>query len=440
MTVAAMTMPELTAPTRRAPAARAVSDLQTRRSAEDLQRQTAHWLAAAKMFLDAEEFAAAAAWRSVENEVGLPLRRQLAETVKELIELGQKAAALSDRARHDPAALEVAGRTVQEFRRRYSQVEVTLDFFGAAVNSRTSNTLRAALRSLDVLAVASITRVLVQARRPVPPVLTYVDKGMGASILRAGVRLWAPGTINPVAAVKIVRHNLYRPTSLFHETGHQVAYLTGWTGSVHAAIGTALADDPELRKMWTPWSSEIAADVFAFLHTGYASVAALYDVVDDSRTLLRWPIGDPHPVGWLRTLLGCALCRISYGPGPWDSLEQAMLASHPASSAEPLLRVLLLRSRQRMAQIATACTAAPVPGLGGRPMTSVLDPKRVSPSALAELERIAGPSLWRSPHWRQAEGIRIVALAGLREAENPSQATQWIERARTWMTGVPPAP
>jgi len=67
-------------------------------------------------------------------------------------------------------------------------------------------------------------------------------------------------------------------------------------------------------------------------------------------------------------------------------------------------------------------------------MTDVLDPKRVSPEALAELERTAGAALWTSPHWRQAEGIRIVALAGLREAECPETAPMWIERARNWFT------
>jgi hypothetical protein len=43
--------------------------------------------------------------------------------------------------------------------------------------------------------------------------------------------------------------------------------------------------------------------------------------------------------------------------------------------------------------------------------------------------------LWTSPHWRDAEGIRIVALAGLREAERPETASQWIERARSWLSG-----
>jgi hypothetical protein len=403
--------------------------------AADLERQTAHWVAAARVFRDAEEFASADAWRSVEQAVGLPLRRQLGGTVEELLRLGTSATELVARARRDGDSLRQAFGAVQLFRRRYAQVEVTLDFFGDAVNSRTSGPLRIALGSLDRLAVESMSAPLLKARVPVPPVLTYLDKGMGASILRVGIRLWAPGTSNPVAAIKIVRHNLYRPTSLFHETGHQVAHLTGWTESMRAEIDRTLADDQELRAMWTPWTSEIAADVFAFLHTGYASVAALYDVVGDARTILRWPIGDPHPIGWLRTILGCALSRRAFGtPGPWDALEQSMIASHPPTRADDTLAPLLERSRARLPQIAAACLEAPVPALGGRPMTSVLDPVRVSPAALAELERSAGPALWTSPHWRQVEGIRAVAIAGLREAERPESARDWIDRIRTWMT------
>jgi hypothetical protein len=411
-----------------------VASLGLRSSAADLARQMAHWQAAAALFRDAEEFASADAWRSVEVEVGLPLRRQLGAAVEDLLTFGRATRALVERARADAAGLPAAAREVQAFRRRYAQVETTLEYFGDAVRSRTSGTLRSALAALDRLAVASMVPPLRAASLPVPPVLTYVDKGMGASILRAGIRLWAPGTTNPVAAIKIVRHNLYRPTSLFHETGHQVAYLTGWTTAMRDSIFQVLADDNDLRLMWVPWTSEIAADTFAFLHTGYASVAALYDVVGDARTILRWPIGDPHPIGWLRTLLGCALARRSFGAGPWDALEEAMTVSHPATSADGTLAPLLGRSRERMAAIAGACLSAPVPSLGGRPMTSVLPVERVSPQALGELERSAGAALWTSPHWRQTEGIRIVALAGLREAERPETAAEWIERARTWMT------
>lgn len=401
----------------------------------DLQRQVAHWLAAARTFRDAEEFASLEAWASVERGIGAPLRAHMHTVVEELIRLGEATAVQVRRAQKNLAQLGAAAAAVQRFRWRYTQVDVTLDFVGDAVNSRTSPVLRAALTTLDRLAVASMAPALVAAGKPVPKALVYQDKGTGASILRAGVRLWAPGAVMPVAAIKIVRHNLYRPTSLFHETGHQVAFLTGWTESLQSTLQRVLRDDEELLAMWRPWASEIVADVYAFLHTGYASVAALYDVVGDAEAILRWPVGDPHPIGWLRTALGCAFSRHCFGrQGPWTQLEGAMQARFPVAAADRTLRPLLTRSLARMPQIAEACLTAPVPALNQKPMTSVLDPARVSPAALSALEQQAGDALWTSPHWRQREGIRIVALAGLREAERPETASLWIGRARAWLT------
>lgn len=402
--------------------------------AADLRRQVAHWLASARTFRDAEQFASLEAWRSVERDIGVPLRGEINRIVEELVAMGDRIERDIAALDADPVSLARIASDVQRFRRRYVQVDTTLDFLGDAINSRTSPVLRAALTTLDRLAAASMEKVLKLACKPVPRVLVYQDKGTGASILRAGVRLWTPGAVMPVAAIKIVRHNLYRPTSLFHEVGHQVAFLTGWTEATRQAIGQALAGDVELQAMWTPWASEIAADVFAFLHTGYASVAALYDVVCDAATILRWPIGDPHPIGWLRTVLGCEFSRQAFGPsGPWNGLQRAMVARFPPTLADVSLRELLPRSLAAMPAIARACLEAPVPALHGRPMTTVYDPQRVSPGALAELERAAGASLWTSPHWRRAEGIRIVALAGLREAERPDQASHWIDKARSWL-------
>ncbi len=412
-----------------------LANLGQRLMAADLERQVAHWLAAARTFRDAEEFASLEAWRSVERDIGAPLRQQLHAVVEELIALGDATAKLVATARRDAAALSQAAASVQRFRRRYTQVDVTLDFIGDAVNSRTSPVLRAALTTLDRLAVASMVPVLQKAKKPVPRVLVYQDKGTGASILRAGVRLWAPGAVMPCAAIKIVRHNLYRPTSLFHETGHQVAHLTGWNPSLRAALARVLDNDAELRTMWTAWASEIAADVYAFLQTGYASVAALYDVVGDAETILHWPVGDPHPIGWLRTALGCAFARRCFGEdGPWAGLQRSMETRFPITAADTALQALLARSMDAMPRIAEACLLAGVPALNGHPMTDVLEPARVSPAALSELERSAGAALWASPHWRQTEGIRIVALAGLREAERPETAPMWIDRARAWLT------
>jgi hypothetical protein len=406
---------------------------------DDLERQLEHWLSAARTFGDAEEFAARSSWESLEHTIGMPIRSQLSRTVDELLHNGRAALQTVRAARVDPTRLASAHTAVQAFRRLYLKVETTLDFFGQAVNSRTSPRLRAAMQTLDRLAHNSIEVSLRPLGIDVPPVLTYIGEGLGASILRAGIRLWAPGTVNPVAAIKIVRHNLYRPTSLFHETGHQVAHLTGWNDALTAALGETFPDDPALRSMWQPWASEIAADVYAFALTGYASVAALYDVVGDDRSIMRWPLGDPHPIGWLRTLLGCAMCRHAYGPGPWDRLEEAMVTTYPPTRADATTVPLLIRSRAAMPKLANTCLELPVSGFRGRSIGSLVDPQRVSPAALRQLEGSAGPALWTSPHLKQVEGIRIVALAGLREAEHPGRAAQWTARARAWMTGLPRA-
>lgn len=402
--------------------------------AEDLERQVQHWLGAARACLDAESFASRQAWESLEHTIGMPVRTQLARTVDELIALGRSAEAAVRATATSPSALGAAQDAVERFRQRYLQVETTLDFFGQAVNSRTSASLSATMRTLDQLAHRSIEASLVQVGIPVPPVLTYIGEGLGASIIRAGIRLWAPGTVNPVAAIKIVRHNLYRPTSLFHETGHQVAHLTRWNPALRESLGRELGDDPALRSMWEPWASEISADLYSYALTGYAAVAALRDVVADSRTILRWPLGDPHPVGWLRILLGTACCRHLFGPGPWDRLERAVVEAHPLAAAEESTAPLLRRSQSRMDALARACLDTAIPGFGGRPLRAVIDPRRVAPAALAELERSAGPALWTSPHWRRTEGIRIVALAGLRAAEAPERAVEWDRRAENWFT------
>ena len=70
-------------------------------------------------------------------------------------------------------------------------------------------------------------------------------------------------------------------------------------------------------RIWAGWASEIAADAFAFVHTGFASVAALHDVLaGDPAQVFRSSPGDPHPISYLRVLLGVEMCRYFYGDGP----------------------------------------------------------------------------------------------------------------------------
>ena len=112
------------------------------------------------------------------------------------------------------------------------QLETVLDFYGDALASRTNPRMAAILRGLDMIAADSMERGPAAARARVAAGARLLRQGPGASILRAGVRLWDRTNLSPVAAIKLTRHNACHPTALFHETGHQVGHLTGWNGEL----------------------------------------------------------------------------------------------------------------------------------------------------------------------------------------------------------------
>ena len=396
-------------------------------------RQVAHWQAAVIWLRDPETFASAAAWQTLERYLDVALRRQLQEAADRLARQADVLAA-ELRAAATAAELERLRVAVIAFRRRYLQVETALEFYGQAINSRTSPRLAGMLAACDILAAQSMQQVLTPLRREVPPLLTYVDKGLGASILRAGLRLWDGGSLSPAAAVKITHQNLLRPTALIHETGHQVAHIVGWNDELAALLQRELAPaSAGVAAAWSSWASEIAADTHAFVHTGYGAVAALHDVVSGGPTVFRNNPGDPHPIAYLRVLLGTAMCTRFYGAGPWDGLAHAWRLSYPIHTAPPTVRALVQRSEPLLPRIAELCLLAPLRAFGGRPITAIVDPLRVRPDALERLVADAGPALTTSSHWLRREGLRLLALSSYRAATEPERATDVAAQYEVWM-------
>lgn len=403
-----------------------------------IARQIAHWQAAVTTVNEPSNFAAAEAWASVESYLDLSLRRQLQGAIdrlrKEVAALERDLAVV----RTQEELLAVQARLVQ-FRQRYVRVETTLDFYGDAINTRTNPKLRSHLRALDLIASRSMEAVLRPLGRPVPPALTYIDKGLGASILRAGIRLWDEDTVSPAAAIKITRHNLYRPTSLIHETGHQVAHLLGWTEEFAALLRKEIgpAAPPEVVRIWEETASEVVPDIFAFAHCGYAAVAALHDVVAaDQDSVLRYLPGDPHPVPFIRVLLNVELCRRAFGAGPWDDLAASWRQLHRPERAEPATRLFLERSLELLPRLAALALDRPMRALGGRPLTALLDPMRVHPAALQKWAGQLGEALYTSPYWAGAEPVRLLALSGLRMALEPGRARETAQEFEAWTLRV----
>jgi hypothetical protein len=397
-------------------------------------RQVAHWRAATVALADLDTFASPTAWAQLEHYLDARIRTSLQAAVARLRREMDVLDARLRAAEHE-RELEVLRRDVVEFRKRFLLVEGVLEFYGDAVNTRTTPKLAAVLRGCDELARTAMEAVLQPLGRPVPPVLAFIHKGLGASILRAGQRLWDGVTLNPAAVVKITRHNLYRPTALIHEAGHQVAAEIGWAEELAALFRRRLGPvSGDLGAVWASWSSEIVADVFAFAHTGYGSIAGLHDVVaGDQQAVFRYPPGDPHPIAYLRVLLGTELCVRSFGIGPWDELARAWVLAHPLSDAPRSLRPLLQVSTAMLPEIADMCLRSPMRALHGHSMIELVDPRQVAPSALIALDRLAGPAALTSPHWLRTECLRMLALSSYRTATHPDRDERGTSDYDEWM-------
>jgi hypothetical protein len=404
-----------------------------------LDRQVAHWvLASARLNLD--DLAAPEAWGRLEQYLGVALRRHLKGVIDRLRARADVLTALH-RAAATPAALIEVRRRLLAFRRQFLRSELTLDYFADAINTRTNPRSAALLCACDSLAYRSMSQILDQLGKPTPPTLSYIAEGRGAAIMKAGLRLWDGGDLNPVAAIKITRHNLLRPTAAIHEAGHQVVQIVGWKEELEAALARGLATrSNEVADVWSHWASEIAADAIAFVYTGYASVAALHDVLaDEIASVFRHTPGDPHPICYLRVLLGVETCRHFYGEGPWEGLAQSWTAQHSLRHAAPDTRGLIEASMPILRDVVRLTLDTPMRAFQGRSLSAIVRPDRVSPAALHELATRVGPALFTSTHWLWTESLRILALTGWQLATRPEELNEILtlqEQAMLRLGGV----
>lgn len=395
--------------------------------------EIAHWSQAVAALDGLDLFAAPGAWSGLEDYMRLSLRERLLSIVRGLnLEAGQLQSA--ERSHVSP---EVVRLRLLRLRERYLQVETVCDFFGDAIAQRSDPRLAAVLRGLDTIAADGLDAALRPLGISGVQALVYLDRGLGASVLRAGVRLWDESNPSPVAAIKITRHNLGHPTALCHELGHQAGHLSGFNLELANALGTALRPrSTELADAWQSWASEVAADVYAFALTGWAPVPALANVVDGtSSAVYRLLFGDPHPFPWIRVMFNIALCRSWYGPehGPWDDLGRAWWERHPPESAPGLPGRLARESIAAMPEIVDICTRRPMRCFGGRPLTAFIDPRRVSPNELDAFASRAGESLLTSAYLQRQESLRILTWLVTRATAEPSAAPTYRQRLRDWL-------
>lgn len=392
-------------------------------SRTQIARQVQHWTMAAERLRELESLASPNAWAGLERYLGLELRRTLKEAVGRLLIDGRHLDASFRSATTIDELVQVRHQLVV-YRRQYLRTETTIDFYTDAVNTRSNPEIAALLRACDSLAQQSMAKILAPLGRDTPLVLTFRQKGLGASVLKSNTLLWDQRTESPAAAIKLVLHNQNRPTALIHESGHEVAHIVGWNEELAAKLFDGIHDSSnELAQVWSTWASEIAADAVAFVITGHASIAGLHDVLagQDAFVFAMRPL-DPHPVAFLRILLTIEWARAAFADdihAPWEDMRAAWFQAYPPQNAPPAVQDLIGRSLPLLPRIASIVLNTPMKSFNGRALTDLVDPGRVSPSALRHMEDRVGTSLYTSSHWIWTESLRLLALTGLQFATQP---------------------
>src|SRR5262249_52878021 len=191
-----------------------------------------------------------------------------------------------------------------------------------------------------------------------PPIICYLDRGVGAAIRRARTRL-PGGDLLPVAVIRVPRERMIGQgigSSLVHEVGHQAAALLDLLPLLRTALHRqqAAAQDPVRRAAWIcweKWCSEIVADLWAVAKLGVSSVFGLIGVVSLPRAFVfRVELNDPHPFAWIRVLTAGALGAALYPHGQWSDVAAMWQAMYPTRGLPPetalLIRGLLATLRE----------------------------------------------------------------------------------------------
>jgi len=396
-----------------------------------IYRQAMHWQLAAQRLAKVDNLASQQAWQGVDYGISMILKNAFNSSIEEVLNLANILIASLTRGNGGSNAF----KQLIQLRNKYTRTEETIHYYTIAINSRTNPSISALLRACDVLCKRSMDEILKPLGRKSPPVMTYVDKGIGASILKAGLRLW-DGRISPVAAIKITQHNLYRPTAIVHETGHQVAHILNWAEGLERAINQNLnSSEEEVRLAYMGWVSEMAADAFAFVHTGYAAVVALHDVVSGNvHTVFSYQRHDPHPISYIRVLLNIAMCRLFYGNGPWDNLEASFRVTYDLEQWHSTDKETIKKCEIVVEDVVKILLTKPYPCFGNQSLSQLLPPERVSPKELERLEYLAGPSLYTSHAWITKECLRILALSGYRIGSTITNLPALYQQEEDWMT------
>jgi hypothetical protein len=292
-----------------------------------------------------------------------------------------------------------------------------LDLFADALTQRSEADTGVWLAGLDVAAQDALTPAAPFAA--LPPVVCYLDRGLGGAIRRARTRLPTGGQ-SPAAIIRIPRERMIGfgiASSLVHEVGHQVAAMLGLVESLRPALQRMQERAPATeRPAWAYWErtvSESVADLHGVARVGIAATLGLIGTVSlPARFVFRIVPDDPHPSPWIRVLLSCAMGQALYPHRQWAELAATWRAMYPPDALDAAPRRALDNLQVSLPRYVDLLVSHSTPAMRGRSLREILASPDRNPATL-----LAGFKAWQ-------------ARPGLIEEVSPTLAFAALGRAR----------
>jgi hypothetical protein len=304
-------------------------------------------------------------------------------------------------------------------RLRFNAVLSVFDIFSSAITQRSENEIGVWLAGLDEVAFDALA--LRGEYYSPPPVVCYLDRGMGAAIRRARTRL-PGGDSNPVAIIKVPRERMVGSGvggSLIHEVGHQGAALLGVLPSLRAEIDAArrrhVGMAREAWACWYRWISEIVADLWSVATIGVAAPMGMLSVVSLPQAFVfRENRDDPHPTPWIRVKLSAAMGEALYPHPQWARLRRLWEQLYPiAGTPEKTQRTMTALTATMPAFVRLLLSHRPR-SLRGRTFAEAFPIRSRQPARLSALYRAwqSSPALMH-----QAPPTLVFAVFGQARAD-----------------------
>lgn len=270
-----------------------------------------------------------------------------------------------------------------------------------------------------------------------PPLICYLDRGIGAAIRRARTRL-PGGGLSPVAVIRVPRERMVGSSvasSLIHEVGHQAAALLDLVNSIRPVLQQLQTGDEATRdawRLWERWISEIVADFWSVARVGVTSTLGLMGVVSLPRVFVfRLNANDPHPMPWIRVKLSCAIGKALFPHPQWDRLARVWEAYYPLDDRNEERRGLIASLLATIPELVSRLAGHRPKALRGSSLAEALDLPLRTPERLNHLF-----AAWRDEPRQMYEAAPTLVMAVLGQARisgyiNPEAESTLIARLLT---------